>query len=74
MIMVETGSVALWWVWQESLPGAKFKRENSSLYFRTDFRIMFKRIVNVDFMFFFFHRSHSPCYKKLYLIKNVFSE
>jgi hypothetical protein len=59
MTMVEKESVALWWVRQESLPGAKCKRENSNLYFRVDLRIVFKRLVNVDFIFFLFHRSQS---------------
>jgi hypothetical protein len=72
MTVVETESVALWWVRQESLPGGKFKRENSGLYFPAELCIVLKRLVNVDFIFFNFQRSHIPCFKKLYFIKKVF--
>jgi len=72
VIMVVAESVAVWWVRQESLLGVKFKREKTILHFRTELRIMFKRLVNVDFIFFHSHRNHIPCFRKLYLIRKSF--
>jgi hypothetical protein len=36
MIVVELDSVTVWWVRQETVPGATFKRKNGRYYFSTD--------------------------------------